>query len=196
MTFEDFTTRCLEEYIAKNPEASEKASGISEKSTSVIGAISIVLGITASFFIKFFDIYIIDLIICLLLSAIVVGSILTPFLKPDPNKVFKFPLSVVEKARIDKSYENYPIDYPYSILYPGEPYPFVIEDTEELENSENTALPAPVVSEPEKTEAPAPESVVITCEKCGQKMLIPSGSGAVKVTCPKCGSDIIHTYSN
>ena len=70
------------------------------------------------------------------------------------------------------------------------------EDTEELENSENTALPAPVVSEPEKTEAPAPESVVITCEKCGQTMLIPSGSGAVKVTCPKCGSDIIYTYDS
>ena len=45
-------------------------------------------------------------------------------------------------------------------------------------------------------EAPAPESVVITCEKCGQTMLIPSGSGAVKVTCPKCGSDIIYTYDS
>ena len=67
----------------------------------------------------------------------------------------------------------------------------------EAEAEEPAALADAPTSEVESVEsAPVPESVVITCEKCGQTMIIPSGSGAVKVTCPKCGSDIIHTYSN
>ena len=57
----------------------------------------------------------------------------------------------------------------------------------ETENVPEAPISAPVP-------APAPESVVITCEKCGQQMLIPSGSGTVKITCPKCGDTIVHTY--
>ena len=62
-----------------------------------------------------------------------------------------------------------------------------VEVEAETENVPEAPISAPVP-------APAPESVVITCEKCGQTMLIPSGSGAVKITCPKCGDTIVHTY--
>ena len=132
---------------------------------------------------------------------------------------------VIKKYKKSGEYQNLPVEYPCSLLYPGETWPFSQTNMQPQNNIRNNAptapvapasapvapasapvapAPAPVAPAPAPV-APAaepvataakPESIVITGEKCGQTMLIPSGSGAVKITCPKCCSDIIHTYDN
>ena len=121
--------------------------------------------------------------------------------------VYPLPREVVKKAKKDKSYLNYTTDYPYSFLYPGEPYPFNREDVPPMTPppAQNVApAPAPTVApvqdvapaeEPvyAKVEPVAPQPEKIFCQKCGQQMLIPPNSGTVKVTCPKCAFEFVYT---
>ena len=214
MTIEEFKKRCNDEFKAK-----EKGKWIASIVFMVLGALvavytlisiiialasgdavrfaSVALGITASSFVPAsgqlklltaaesasydFTIYVVLILLILLLFGISLA------LTYERDKV-------IRKYKKSGEYQNLPVDYPYSLLYPGETWPFGQTNIQPQNNSINSApikpVPTPVAS------APAPESIGITCEKCGQQMLIPSGSGTVRLTCPKCGSDIIHTYSN
>ena len=90
----------------------------------------------------------------------------------------------INKYKKSGEYQNLPVNHPYSLLYPGETYPF---------NQSAAAQVAPVAPAPVSVAPAQPEQVTITCGQCGQPMLIPSNSGTVKITCPKCGNSFIHT---
>ena len=197
MTIEEFKTRCNEEFKAKK-KGKWTASivlivlGLLLVAWNIINLI-IVLSSGYEFRINFGPI-----VFILLLFAI------SGTLTNERDKVIK-------KYKKSGEYQSFPVDYPYSILYPGESWPFGQTNMQpnmqtnmqpDYRSAYSNPSPAPVAPAPVApapapvAPAPTPESVVITCEKCGQQMLIPSGSGTVKLTCPKCGSDIIHTYSN
>ena len=190
MSLDEFITRCYQEYADKDPKAIKKSARLQK---IVTGAVIIVfvfiyffvytVFITPleqednflSIFIGVF-IFVFVLFMGYMLSAVVFHPIIERAICP-------VPYNAIKKAAEDKSYMNYPKDYPYSILYTGEPYPFGRTDVQPVSE------PAPAVSTP----APAqPEQVTVTCEQCGQPMLIPHISGAVKITCPKCGNSFIH----
>ena len=203
MTLNEFKNRCQKEYDTKNPQKSTISLVISIIFCSIFIFSSI---LTTKYNDNFFWWVVVVAIKCFISFNIYIAI--------HERIVYSFPREVVKKAKKDKSYLNYTMDYPYSFLYPGEPYPFGREDVQPIPQTpvQNAAPPTPVqnvvpaaTAAPVQNVAPAEEPVYakiepvapqpekIFCQKCGQQMLIPPNSGTVKVTCPKCNFEFVYT---
>ena len=185
MLFEEFKKRCYEEFDYKHPNAETIGVILANIPMPILLFRHIYLNAgDEGFWWQFIPVIIKVFIIAFIIYAIY------------RCVVYALPRKIVKQAKRDKSYMNYPSSYPYSFLYPGEPFPFDRKDVPPINATAASApaaspTPAPVR---ESTPAPAqPEQVTITCGECGQPMLIPSNSGTVKITCPKCGNSFIHT---
>ena len=198
MLFNEFKDRCYDEFNKKNPEASSKG---------YLGWVATVIGIVVCIVLIFFDkseyfwLHLIIVIVAVSILSAIINSIKYGSVYRDVNRFIK-------QCKKDGSYTKYPQNYPYSLLYPGEPWPFEqIEETEEIEEIEEIEdnAPAPVSYEQSvQADVPAdpvlsnnnpaePELERIYCERCSQPMMIPMSNITVKVFCPNCGADFIHT---
>ena len=217
MEYTQFKERCKKEFLDKNPFAKEKIKSSFIRmviSISVLIILLIVAAITSSDENSSVVIYPSGFAFIWCIASVV------DFVRHDRKDALASLKAFVKGCKKSGTYKNYPYNYPNSILYRGEPYPFaeinqsdtiLAPTTDPIDQpaisfmeAESAPAPAPIAPAPVPVApapapvapAPTPESIVTTCEKCGQQMLIPSGSGTVKLTCPKCGSDIIHTYNN
>ena len=181
MLFEEFKNRCYKEFDYKNPNAETIGVILANIPMPILLFRHIYLNAgDEGFWWQFIPVIIKVFIIAFIIYAIY------------RCVVYALPRRIVKQAKRDKSYMNYPSGYPYSFLYPGEPFPFDRKDVPPLNAS--TASAAVPTTALESVPAPVqPEQVTITCGECGQPMLIPSNSGTVKITCPKCGNSFIHT---
>ena len=186
MELKEFQDRCYNEFFDKNPTIRRNTMLYSIITPSVL----IVLDVIA--FVSLLDVaeqdwqFFVIVILCLLVPFVVYFVLFQILF----GKSTALPDSVIEKAKADNSYMNYPKDYPYSIVYPGELYPF---DRVYIKPLAAPAAAPSTQSAPTPTEVPASQQSIITCEQCGQPMIIPVTDGAVKITCPKCGKSFIHT---
>lgn len=186
MELKEFQDRCYNEFYDKNPTIRRNTMLYSIITPSVLIVLDVIvfvslLGVAEQdwqFFVIVISCLLVPFVVYFVLFLILFG------------KSSALPDSIIEKAKADNSYMNYPKDYPYSILYPGELYPFDRVDIKPL--STPAAAPAPQ-SGPTSVAAAVPQQSIITCEQCGQPMIIPVTDGAVKITCPKCGNSFIHT---
>lgn len=208
MTLNEFKNRCQKEYDTKNPQKFTISLVISIIFCSIFLLSSI---FTTKYNDNFFW-----WVVVVAIKSFICCSI---YMAIHERIVYPLPREVVKKAKKDKSYLNYTTDYPYSFLYPGEPYPFNREDVPPMTPppAQNVApAPAPTVAPAQnvapapavapvqdiapaeepvyaKVEPVAPQPEKIFCQKCGQQMLIPPNSGTVKVTCPKCAFEFVYT---
>lgn len=95
----------------------------------------------------------------------------------------------VRKYKKSGEYMNLRFDHPYSLMYPGESYPFNSNSTFQTPAAATVPAPAPATV----AASAQPQQVTITCAHCGQQMLVPVTSGSFRITCPKCGNNFIHT---
>lgn len=184
MTYQEFYNRCYNEFHDKNPGKKERFDKTLDIVSLIIHIIAIIIAFASPF--RFFDDSLINTILSLAIYSIVCLILLKIVKKISDIILYQLPRSVIKNAELTHPFLNYPSDYPNSFLYAGETYPF------ENKTVPPVTAPAPASTPVAPAPAPAPESVVISCEKCGQQMLVPSNSGAVKITCPKCGNSFIH----
>ena len=135
------------------------------------------------------------------------------------NKINKDYSKRVSPYLENKSYESYPVNYPYSFLYPGERYPIgsgtiayqpVVNQMQQQVTPVQQVIPvqqatpvqqvAPVqqISSAQQVQlqsvvARVEPTTQIMCVNCNQQLAIPIGNEPVMVTCPTCGNSFVHT---
>lgn len=100
----------------------------------------------------------------------------------------------VRKYKKSGEYMNLRFDHPYSLMYPGESYPFnnnLTYQTPAMAAAPAYAYAAAGAPAPAAVSA-QPQQVTITCEHCGQQMLVPMTGSSFRITCPKCGNSSVH----
>lgn len=191
MKYEEFYNRCYHEFHDKNPGKKERLDKTLDIVYLIIHIIAIIIAFASPF--RFNYDRLINTIISLAIYCIVCMILSKIVEKISDIILYQLPRSVIKNAEQTHSFLNFPSNYPNSFLYAGETYPFENKTVPPVIAPAPASTPvAPAPASTPVAPAPAPESVVLSCEKCGQQMLIPPNSGAVKITCPKCGNSFIH----
>lgn len=100
----------------------------------------------------------------------------------------------IRQYQNDGSYKNYPVDHPYSFLYPGEPYPFpgaASNYTHTTYSATHQQSAPPRYTQQSTTNVPT--KVVVSCMHCKQKLRVPTDKGTITVTCPSCKNSFKYT---
>ena len=179
MSIQEFSARCFAEYKEKN----EKKNSIIKNVFAAIMGVGTLIAVIF-FPAPFFENEIFNYILSFLVYMFAADLLVTPIEDIYYIITKQYPRSIIDNAARSGSYLNYPVDYPKSLLYPGEPYLFISEEEEEEDTEQDY----------EEDDLPLnqkAESVIITCSKCGQQISIPPIKGTVQFTCPKCGEKSI-----
>lgn len=205
MLFKDFKERCRSEYYRKNPDVRKTDFRCHE--FLFIGTIAGTLG-------KIYPDVTLGRFIFNLIGVWIFNYIIFSLYY---HHIYKEANIIIKQYKKSGAYLNIPENYPYSILYPGEVFPFDRTDVEPLDSTQlvnlnPVAAPMPSLSSPAvnpqsvvnpqpvippqpvvNTEpVQQPEKTKIFCQQCGKPLLIPAKNKPVSVTCPKCGSTFIH----
>lgn len=181
MSIQEFSARCFAEYKEKN----EKRDTIITQVFAAVFAIGVLIAVIF-FPTPFFENKVFNYILSFLVYSLAGGMLFSPIGGIIDIITKHYPRSIIDNAARSGSYLNYPVDYPKSLLYPGEQYLVISEEEEEEE--EDTEQDYEEDDLPLNQKA---ESVIITCSKCGQQISIPPIKGTVQFTCPKCGEKSI-----
>lgn len=207
MTLYEFRQRCEREYKEREPNK-QMITFIGEAIAALCFIIAVIL--------MFIDAeeYSVAMIILMCVSI----GILFLFVAP-----VRWDLSKrIRQYQNDGSYKNYPVDHPYSFLYPGEPYPFPGAASNYVHTAQSaprqqatsnyTQAPPPNYTQsaprqqaaPNYTQAPPPNHAqtnntnaaakeVVFCIHCKQKLRVPTDKGTITVSCPACKNSFKYT---
>lgn len=191
MEFKQYEERCKKEFKAK-----KRGRWVLSKIIPAVGTAYLILSWICNLSYGVYHPGILTIVIYFVLSAIGVSL--------STDKETK---NAIEQYEISEAHRNLPEDYPYSIVYPGETWPFGRTDIQPQNAPLNNCYVAPapkfvpaVASAPAYAYATAPaavsaqpQQVRLFCEHCGQQMFIPANRGSFRITCQKCGNHTIHT---
>lgn len=199
MTKEQFVARCEQEFKEKEPENYKKVNR-----RGLISGILLVLILLLTM-----GGGTLGLIPCALMGIYGFSTL----------KLMKNYNQTLKKYLNNNEYEKYPVNYPYSFLYPGETYPFgsnvmatqpqmspvqqsQVTPVNQLQNTSVQQPQVAPVQQPQVAQTAPVQAVVakvepttkqIMCANCNQQLTIPVGNEPVMVTCPVCGNSFVHT---